>query len=384
MKFLRKLLNLLTSRADDGIDHSESAGRSHKAPGQIVLGQGLADAQEAEHRHQQSHANGTSPMPADQYESWRGDFDLFDLEPLPLDAEIRKVCHAFREASTEQQRAMRDAMSIDDFYTLLYFGKRGSVQAIRSEDVSIAVDGLTAIAMIDAERIDSRDKTMSLGLLDYALQRLGVNANESIEQASRLAVPEIAEILLYQTKRPANQRRLSSWCYEERQSSRGIGFVDRGIDPYAPLSDLFPIAADIAKVMNGDTYRAEVQLASSMPPVWLKGHDDRAVSDALASVTGGVTIRGELISENKEKNPHRFAQTMIVFLIETGGEEYANKLLAISKLPAKMCFRLGTASGKIFALMVAGSGQQAIEDFESEESLLRFEAPLQRALDRRD
>lgn len=384
MRFLRKLMNLVSSRRDDGGNHSGPTNQSNNDRGQIVLGQGFANAREAEHRHQQSHANGTSPMPADCYESWRGDYDLFDLEPLPLDANIRKVCRNFREASTQKQGAMRDAMSSANFYTLLNFGKRAAVQAIRGDDVSFADDGLTAIAMIDLERIDSRDADMSLGLLDHALQRLGADANKSIEQASRLAVPKIAEILLYQTKRPADQRRLSSWCYEECESNRGIGFVSRGIDAYAPLLDLFPIAADIAAVINGDTYRADVELAVSMPPVWLQGHDDAAVSDALASVTGGVKIDGELISEDNEKNPHRFAQLMIIFLIETGGEEFAKKLLAISKLPAKSHFRLGTASGKLFALMVAGSGQQGVDAFESAESLQRFAPSLQRALDRQN
>ncbi len=277
---------------------------------------------------------------------------------------------------------MRDAMGMDDFYTLLNFGKRASVQAIRSEDVSIAEDGLTAIAMIDLERIDDRDATMSLGLLDHALQRLGANADESIEQASRLAMPEIAELLLRHTERPTDHRRLSSWCYEEIESSGGIGFVSRGIDPYAPISDLFSVAMDIAAAIDGDTYRADVQLASSMPAVWLRGHDDAAVSDALASVTGGVKIEGQLVSEKNEKNPHRFAQQLTVFLVETGGEEFANKLLAISKLPAKSHFRLGTASGKLFALMVARSAQQGVDAFESADSLQRFAPSLQRALDR--
>lgn len=382
MRFLHKLMNLALSRPDDGGNHSGPANRSLEDRGQIVLGQDFANARDAERRHQLSHANETSPMPADKYEVWRGDFDLFDLEPLPLDADIRKVCRVFREASTQEQRAMRDAMSMDDFYTLLNFGKRASVQAIRSEGVSIADDGLTAIAMIDLERIDYRDATMSLGLLDHALQRLGANADESIEQASRLAMPKIAELLLRHTERPTDHRRLSSWCYEEIESSRGIGFVSRGIDPYAPLSDLFSVAMDIAAVINGDIYRADVQLASSMPEVWLRGHDDAAVSDALASVTGGVTVEGRLVSEKNEKNPHRFAQQLTVFLIETGSEEFANKLLAISKLPAKWHFRLGAASGKLFALMVARSLQQGVDDFESAESLQRFESSLRRALDR--
>ena len=379
MKFLLKLLNLAPSKVTDGSNHAGSASRSKRDRGRIVLGQGLADARDAERKHRLNHANAPSPMPSDRYEEWRGDYDLIDLQPLQLDADIQEVCRVFRQASTQEQRAMRDALSMDDFYTLLTFGKRASVRAIRGEDVSIADDGLTAIAMVDLARIDHRDASMSLGLLDHALQRLRANADERIEQASRLALPEIAEVLLHHTKRPAGHRRLSSWLYEECESSRGVGFVRRGFDPYSPLSDLFSVAMDIAAVINGDSYRADIELASSMPAVWLQGHDDAAVSKALASVTGGVKIDGKI---SPETNQQRLTQQLTVFLVETGSEEWADKLLAISKLPAKWHFRLGTASGKLFSLMVARSVREGVESFESAESLQRFEAPLQRALDR--
>ncbi|MEM9443139.1 MAG: hypothetical protein AAGA73_22075 [Pseudomonadota bacterium] len=203
MSFLLKLLNLASLGPDDG-------GR-----GQVVLRQGVADAREAERRRRLSHPDVTSLMPSDRFKEWRGDYDLFDLEPLPLDAEIRDVCRDFHEASAQEQSVIRDGMSMDDFYTLLTFGRRTPVQAIRSEDTSIVDGGLTAITMVDMSRIDHRDVTMILGLLDHALQRLGANANERIEEASPQALPEIAEVLLRQTKRPASHRRLVACCYEE-------------------------------------------------------------------------------------------------------------------------------------------------------------------------
>ncbi|MEL6962059.1 MAG: hypothetical protein AAFO01_04835 [Pseudomonadota bacterium] len=369
MRFLLKLLNLASLSPDDG-------GR-----GQVVIGQGVTDAREAERRHRLSHPDVTSPMPADRFKEWRGDYDLFDLEPLPLDAEIRSVCRDFREASTQEQCVMRDGMSMDDFYTLLTFGRRASVQAIRSEDTSIADDGLTAIAMVDMSRIDHRDATMSLGLLDHALQRLGAIANERIEEASRQALPEIAEVLLRQTKRPASHRRLAACCYEEFESRRGIGFVRRGVQGYAPLSDLFPVAVDIKTFINSDCYRSNIELASSLPPVWLQGHDNAVVSKALESVTGGVTIDGRILPE-KDSDP--FAQQLTVFLIETGSEAFANELLAISEVHAAWHLRLGAASGNLFALMVARSVREGVDAFETAESLQRFKAPLQHALDRRN
>ena len=362
-------------------NHLGKTNKSDDDQGQFVLGQELADARDSERKHQLNRVSGTSPMPADKYDVWRGDYDLFDLKPLPLDAKIREICRVFREASTQKQRAMRDAMSMDDFYTLLNFGKRASVQAIRSEDVSIADDGHTAMAMIDLARIDYRDALMSLGLLRYALLRLGANADESIEQASHFATPEMAELLLSRTKTSTGKGELSAWGYKEFESSRGIGFVSHGFDPYAPQSDLFSVATDIAAAINDDSYRADVELAQSMPSVWLEGHDDTAIADALASVTGGVIIRGQLLPD---KAPNHRDQQLTVFIMETGREEFAGKLLAVSRLPAirPKHFRLGAASGTLFALMVARTHQG--DAFESAESLNRFEPSLQRALDRHD
>ncbi|MEM9443140.1 MAG: hypothetical protein AAGA73_22080 [Pseudomonadota bacterium] len=125
--------------------------------------------------------------------------------------------------------------------------------------------------------------------------------------------------------------------------------------------------------INRDFYRSDIAL----PPVWRQGHDDAAVSKALASATGGATIDARILPE---KDPDRFAQQLTVFLIATGSEDFPKKLVATSKLPAARHLRLGAASGKLFALMVARSLRVGVDAFETAESLKRFKAPLQHAL----
>jgi hypothetical protein len=61
-------------------------------------------------------------------------------------------------------------------FELGFISRRAAVFAIREQKADWIVNGLTAIAMIEKERVDFRDVLMTLGLLNHSATRIGENA----------------------------------------------------------------------------------------------------------------------------------------------------------------------------------------------------------------
>ena len=55
----------------------------------LVLGQQLANAQEAENARLAAGPTGPSPMPQGEYDAERGDFGLLTVTPLPFDSQVQ-------------------------------------------------------------------------------------------------------------------------------------------------------------------------------------------------------------------------------------------------------------------------------------------------------
>jgi hypothetical protein len=185
------------------------------------------------------------------------------------DAELRRLCERFRA----RPAGVRNALTTDDFYALLAFAGRAAVAAMRQSDATWIADGLTAVAMIDDERIDARDLDPSLGIVRHAAMYIGADAGALFAEAARHATRSVAR---------AFQR-----------------------DALPAPRVLLRIALDVDAILERDGYRIEdVTLAASLPEAWI---------DAPPPASGVVTMHARH-RDNGE-------QIAIAFIAETAGAQ---------------------------------------------------------------
>lgn len=89
-----------------------------------------------------------------------------------MDRAIDSVCAKFASGDANQRATMTHGATGDDLYELLVFARRASVFALREREETWIRYGLTAVAMVDAARIDPRDIPLTLSLVHHASERL--------------------------------------------------------------------------------------------------------------------------------------------------------------------------------------------------------------------
>ncbi len=142
---------------------------------------------------------------------------------------------------------------MDGFYTLMTFGRRSAVFAMREKKAEIARQGLTAIAMIDQQRVDFRDISMCLSLLYHAANRVGADANKMFCEAALLAEPEVGKQIVGFAEQTSDYRSLRrSWGYDEVETANGPGFIGWEFAKYEPTVDLKSLAMDVANHLLRD------------------------------------------------------------------------------------------------------------------------------------
>ncbi|HEY6140626.1 MAG TPA: hypothetical protein VI670_22960, partial [Thermoanaerobaculia bacterium] len=103
------------------------------------------------------------------------------------DDELRRLCERFRA----RPAGVRNALTTDDLYALLAFAGRSAMAAMRAGDAAAIADGLTAVAMIDDERVDAGDLDPVLGLLRHAAALIGADAGALFAEAARQATRSV-------------------------------------------------------------------------------------------------------------------------------------------------------------------------------------------------
>jgi hypothetical protein len=342
-------------------------------PDVYVLGAGIARAN-AEEQRAARERTGAGPLSPDiRYDRWAGDDSLADPVWNAVDARVRDVCRRFAASGAAERAKLTAATSMDDFYTLIHFAKRCAAFAMRAGDVGYVADGSSAIAMIDARRIDRRDALPPLALLEHAARAVGASPDVLFAAAAKLAQPEMQEGIESFARRP--DRDIREWGYAVVETAGGAGFVDANAEPYDPTVPLDRLALALADVIGADDYeRGRVSIADDLPAVWLQGIDDAALARALGSVRAGVTIHASL-RPGVAADEGRDARGIIVFFIELGDESSAESLLRIadakSKMPSDIAL-MGIRAARLFALVVARSFVTGVKGVETSERLRRF------------
>ena len=233
-----------------------------------VIGEQMAQARRAEEARLSNSETRPSPLPANlRYDPWAGDLDLSDPVEHPLDDELSTLCQSLAVSDLPSRSQFRDSASMDDFYTLLHFGQRAAVFAMRGRGSEHVVSGLTAIAMIEQSRIDFRDALGVLSLLHHAARVIGANVDDLFGKAAALAEPKMSDLILGFLRRSEDYRDIrKSWGNTVIETKAGPGFVGWGFKSYRPAYPLDEIALALAQIVKRDKYaKVRVTLATDLP-----------------------------------------------------------------------------------------------------------------------
>lgn len=345
----------------------------------VVLGQEMANAAEVEKRRLAEADLGPSPMPKASYDFWRGELSLVNPRPLQLDSDVADLIRAFRKRDASGRSAMRRAISMDEFYTLLSFSKRQAVFAIREQSADPIEIGLGAIAMIEADRTDFRDILGALSFLYHAAGRLGLNPRVAFRAAGLISEPETGRLIEgFAARKPEDLDLRDAWGYDEVVTAGGPGFIRWGFRKYNPTRELKRVALDIAGLLEADDYQPdEPEVAIEVPRYWLGGEASPSLDRLLGTVRAGASVSGRL---RPGLSAVHASQQLTVFIAELGNPAAATGLAETARAPRPGFSALAIAEDRLFALMVARSFVQGVEAHETPESLMRFGPGLSRIL----
>jgi hypothetical protein len=343
-----------------------------ETPERIVLGEEIAKAGAAEEKRKAKGNLGKSPMPGEKYDGQNGELGLLRPRQVPLDSALAELTREFAKADEHKRATIRASISMDEFYTLLAFSRRAAIFALRERSIGRVTDGLTAVAMIEAERVDWRDILVALSLLNHAAERIGANADRLFREAGRLSEPEVARLIDEFSKRSPKEKSLrASWGYDEAEIDGQVGLIRWGFKAYHPTRDLTRAAIEIADFIAKDEYSPDsVEIATELPSVWLQSNDNDALEKAMKAVQARATVHASL---RRGQHPNSDSQMFIVFLVETADESAAATLLKASQQKKPESYSmLGVSEKNLFCLVVARSFVQGVKSYETADKLSRF------------
>ena len=340
-----------------------------------VIGGQMANALRAEHARLSDPRVGPSPLPAGlQYDRWRGDLDVSNPVKQPLDEELSGLCQRFAASNPLTRSRLRGSASLEDFYTLLTFSQRSAVFAMRDRGAEHIVAGLTAVALIEKDRIDFRDALGALSLLHHAAGVVRIDPAPLFAKAASLAESKMSELILGFLKRSEDGRDIQkSWGYTVIETKAGPGFIECGFEPYEPTYPLAQIGLALAELIKRDKYQpTSVTVASDLPAVWLSSVDDGVLENALQSVRAAVTINADL---RPQESADSHSQVLIIFLVELRDEAAASSLFRLSEEKRNRANRFAIAAAKeerLFSLAVERSFVAGEASFETSTAMQRF------------
>jgi hypothetical protein len=316
-----------------------------------------------------------SPMPDQKYDFERDELSLLKPVRHPLDAKLAALCKRYAKSSDQKRAAMRSAIRANHYDTLLEFAHRAAVFAVRERKAAWAVDGLTAVTMIEAKRAaDWRDILMALGPLHHAATRAGLKADQLFREMSALAEPGMVKLLEDLRTRPRGEKELGAWGYEEIETEEGVGFVEGEFGRIKPKIDLIAIASKIADHLKAERYRSpSIEAGESILRNRLESRNNVALDEALRACRTNVLIAANM---RRSKGMESY---LLVSLHEMKSKAAARRLLEIARKkkfnPEREC-KVELAEGRLFCLVVAQPKWSDVPSYETPESLARFATPI--------
>lgn len=340
------------------------------------IGREMAKALEAEQRRLDAGTSGPSPLPSESYDAERGDFQLLRPRPVSLDGELSQCVQRLARESANTRALARNAISTSEFYTLLTFARRAATLALRDRDCGPLQDGLAAMGLIEAERVDARDILVALSFLQHTADRLGCDAPGMFENAAASCEPTVREIVsAFAARAPRDKHLRDAFGYAEVSTESGPGFVRWGFREYRPSYDLIDVMTGIGQVLQSDSYRPdEIEIATRFPTVWLRSASDRSDAPGLEGVRAVASIFGRL---RPSVHAEAHSQQLTVFLLEMARAEQAREVRQRVEAVENPSFALlAVQAARLTCVVVARSFVAGVASFETPDSLRRFAPDL--------
>jgi len=324
-----------------------------------------------------------------RYDFWSGHLDWLNPTPADLDDEIRSLCQRFIGATERGRADLAASLSSEDSYALQHFAGRMAILGLRSKDVDLLREGLTAANAVNAPVMDFRDLGHPFDRLYYCLRRSGFDADREFEAAAERFGGRMSEVMR------ARAHLLSPLAIDEFrekdgiievESADGAGFIDTWYETYHPAVDLIgPTVGLVGTLRNETHYQFEgVRMACFLP--WpLRVPSESRVGDPPPGVLGACEASARLRPEYDPGPNHGsvFAQELSLYLAQAETAERAGELAEVANgIVQERAVLLGVSRGSLLGIAFAVSSQQDSPPVETATALGRFRRPLTDALER--
>lgn len=279
----------------------------------------------------------------------------------PQDAVLREFLRDYSRAV--DPAAIRASLSEGDFYTLMTFARRCVLAALRNSAPATVLLAFEALSVIELDRVDWRDVTVTASLVSYAARRARLDPDEVVTGPVRRAEPAVAS----QLRRAATSDG-GSGGYHELKTADGPVLIQVS-GPVRGAIRLLRRALGVAAVIEADG-RYEVSGVSAereIPAVWLTPEAE----EARQRLRRCVSVRAE--------PPNDRAHFLLVFLAEATSDEDAATITAgLRTLDGAV--ELGITAGRLCAVVIARTAVLGASDIEDDRTLARLTAPISAAL----
>lgn len=346
--------------------------RREETPEVVTIGTQMARAHAAEKRHR-ARSHRPSPLAGIEYDGARGEHYLFRFRASPVDDLIHGFVENWARMGPDRRAEVQADLTLEDFYTLLSFGRRSALVSLRTHSAAPAVAGLDALAIIDLERVDWRDVVWAAGLLAYVLGRDHPDPSAALAGAASRSSPAVARIFERFIQKPADN--LAEWGFREISTPDGIVLASNGIDPFTPTIDLFSIAMQIGDLVETDVWKvSDIETGTKLWAVWLQAGDAELTKRELGRVRACVGVRGYL---DPAASPKASDQHLLAFLLECPDQKGARTLAeSVGHGRPDDFAALGLDAGHLCLVLVARSFVIGTECYEHGDSLDRFRPGL--------
>lgn len=269
-----------------------------------------------------------------------------------IDGAIETIVADFAELSPPECEAVRDSLTLDDFYTLITFASRCALLALRTGETDRIGLAFTATAMVASARVDWRDLLAAIWLTRYAGQRLNASVVDIAGRTARLAEPDTAKALQWDSNKRV---KLAEACgFREIVTSQGVALFSSGYKRFSPKADLPGIGFAAALTLEGEGYTVNViEVATDLPLVWVNSREGSALERMVRQFSGCVSIHGV---PNAELASGDSGQFLLVFLAEAASSSDAQKVAqAAAQATNADCTIIGLASGRLCAVFIQRS-----------------------------
>jgi hypothetical protein len=325
---------------------------------------------------------------ASGYDFWQGHLDRLDPGPAPLDEEIGAFCRRIRRAGERRRGEMIALLTGRDSYQLQHFADRAAIFGLRSRDLEILRQGLTAACAVNAPLMDYRDLGSPLGRLYYCLFRAGFIPQADFAKAA-LDFPgpmqQVIARVVSQCSGYTKDADFEKQMVYPVETADGWGFISSWHEPYAPTVDLVRYALTLVPLLRAEKrYQFQSLHRAAMLPYPLRG--GRNFSEAVPGVLGVCTLDAQLRPESDADRVGLGTMGMnslTLVLLETDSEEVAARLASTANEAGDDSLALIAWSQRYFlGAVLCHCAVRGAALAESRESLARFESPLSSALER--